>query len=904
MNIFHRVTLQSLKKNRTRTVVTIIGIMLSTALICAVTTSVASFLNYAKESAIYFSGSWHGSCLSTTYAEYEEIRSADKVKSAVYGGYCGYAALENCDNEYKPYLYLMYADKAFADTLSVHLISGEYPDAPDEILLPEHLAENGGVHYELGDTITLDIGDRMLEGYPCYQSRPNYFYEYDPQNGENTVLNGEILEIRETASFTVAGFYERPEFEEYTAPGYTALLLPPAQMPADSVCDVYFTMKNASDIYDFMEDQGLSGATNYDLLLFSGVSKYDSFHAMVFSLTAIVIGLIMFGSISLIYNAFAISVSERTKQFGLLSSIGATRKQLRHMVLFEAFTVSAIGIPLGILLGIAGIGITLQLIGDRFTSLSNIPIPMRVCVSPAAILIACIVAIVTVLLSAWIPSRRATKVSAVEAIRQSMDIKGKNKPIRTPKLIVKLFGLPGMLAHKHFKRSKKKYRATIVSLFMSIVLFVSASSFTSYLTNSVEGSFSTYGFDLEYDILDEEFGSMDRDSLLTLIENEETVEKAAYARILSRWCSISAAYLSEQVQDKEKEYLGFYETESGETYADIHARMYFVDDVTFRELLRAEGLREEDYMNPEAPLALVYDKTTGFDTEAEKYRTIEILSGDSCTLVNNEYREYEGYFLSNIEDEADGSFLCIYENIEDPMDTFTIPEEEAKVTYALHTGKRLEKAPYFVAYTMHTALIYPYSLYETMDAALSFNSNPCSYHITTDDHAECYEALKKTLDDNGMPYKSLYNYAEGVEETRNVILIVKVFSYGFIVLISLIAAANVFNTISTNLHLRRREFAMLRSIGMTDRAFRGMMNFECLLYGSKALLYGLPAACGVTYLIYLSIMEGFEMNFYIPWSAIGIAVLSVFLVVSATMLYSMSKIRKDNPVETLRNENI
>ncbi len=903
MNIFHRVTLQSLKKNRTRTVVTIIGIMLSTALICAVTTSVASFLNYAKESAIYFSGSWHGSTLSATYEKYEEIRDADEVQSAVYGGYRGYAALENCDNEYKPYLYLMYADKAFADTLSVHLISGEYPDAPDEILLPEHLSENGGVHYKIGDTVTLDIGDRMLEGYPCYQSRPNYFYEYDPQNGENTVLNGEILEIRETASFTVVGFYERPEFEEYTAPGYTALTLPPAQMPADSVCDVYFTMKDASNVYDFMEDRGITGATNYDLLLFSGVSKYDSFHAMVFSLTAIVIGLIMFGSISLIYNAFAISVSERTKQFGLLSSIGATRKQLRHMVLFEAFTVSGIGIPLGILVGIAGIGITLQLIGDRFISLSDIPIPMRVCVSPTAILIACIVAIVTVLLSAWIPSRRATKISAVEAIRQSMDIKGKNKPIRTPKLIVKLFGLPGMLAHKHFKRSKKKYRATIVSLFMSIVLFVSASSFTSYLTNSVEGSFSTYGYDLEYFLFDEEFGSMDRDSLLTLIQDEETVEKASYARTLSRWCRISPEYLSEQVKDRDKEYLGFYE-ENGETYADIHARVYFVDDVTFHELLRAEGLREEDYMNPDAPLALVYDKTTGFDSEAEKYRTIEILSGDSCTLVNNEYREYEGYFLSNIEDEADGSFLCIYENIEDPTDTFTVPEEEAKVQYTLHTGKRLKEAPYFLQYIMHTALIYPYSLYETMDSAMALKCNICTYFITTDDHTNCYTALKESFNDNGLPYKNIHDYAEGVEETRSIILIVKVFSYGFIVLISLIAAANVFNTISTNLHLRRREFAMLRSIGMTDKAFRSMMNFECLLYGTKALLYGLPAACGVTYLIYLSIMEGFETNFYIPWSAIGIAVLSVFLVVSATMLYSMSKIRKDNPVETLRNENI
>ena len=130
------------------------------------------------------------------------------------------------------------------------------------------------------------------------------------------------------------------------------------------------------------------------------------------------------------------------------------------------------------------------------------------------------------------------------------------------------------------------------------------------------------------------------------------------------------------------------------------------------------------------------------------------------------------------------------------------------------------------------------------------------------------------------------------------------FSYGFIVLISLIAAANVFNTISTNISLRRREFAMLKSVGMTQKGFNKMMNFECLLYGSHALLFGLPVSCGVTYLIYLAIMEGFETTFHLPWTAIGIAVLSVFLVVGATMMYSMSKVKKDNPIDALKNENL
>lgn len=136
------------------------------------------------------------------------------------------------------------------------------------------------------------------------------------------------------------------------------------------------------------------------------------------------------------------------------------------------------------------------------------------------------------------------------------------------------------------------------------------------------------------------------------------------------------------------------------------------------------------------------------------------------------------------------------------------------------------------------------------------------------------------------------------------VTVINIFSYGFIILISLIAAANVFNTISTNINLRRREFAMLKSIGMTPKAFSKMMDFECLLYGFKGLLYGLPVSFVMTWMIYGAIGEGLEISFFIPWYSITIAVGSVFLVVFATMLYSMKRIQKENTIDTLRNENL
>lgn len=189
---------------------------------------------------------------------------------------------------------------------------------------------------------------------------------------------------------------------------------------------------------------------------------------------------------------------------------------------------------------------------------------------------------------------------------------------------------------------------------------------------------------------------------------------------------------------------------------------------------------------------------------------------------------------------------------------------------------------------------------------------PLSEHSTTELYFTCRDHdtsksapfMTKLLMQKGYSTSGLINYAASVESSRAMITVINIFSYGFIILISLIAAANVFNTISTNINLRRREFAMLKSIGMTPKAFTKMMDFECLLYGFKGLLYGLPVSFLMTWMIYRAIGQGLEIAFFIPWYSIAIAVGSVFLVVFVTMLYSMRKIRRENTIDTLKNENL
>ena len=749
--------------------------------------------------------------------------------------------------------------------------------------------------------------DRTLDGRRLGQDTPVYTYDSETQV---EIMSGERLENTEPRTYTVVGIYERPTFEDYSAPGYTALTAADTKSADQSPIHCYFKLHKPAGVYDFMKEMGYTQeyryAYNTKVLLYSGTAPFDSFLTAFYSLAAIIIALIVFGSVSLIYNAFSISVSERTRQFGLLSSVGATRKQLRRMVLFEALAVSIVGIPLGILVGIGGIGITLLLIGDKFFSIVRVDIPMRLCVSWQAVVIAAVIALVTVLISAWIPSKRATRVSAVEAIRQSMDIKVSGRPVRTSKLAYKLFGLPGVLAGKHYKRNRKKYRTTVVSLFMSIVLFVSAAAFTDYMMESAEGGLASDQFDLIYAAESDASSAMTPDALLELLFSEQNVTGGTYTKKQFLQGDISREYVTAMFADRFSNF-GMESEDRAPKELGISGYLYFVADAEFNRLLEKYNLKEADYYDRDKPLGLALDRNIELDRRLEKYVTLDTLKGDGCVIEGLYYVEIDGYYRKDSRIDENGNKVVLYQNRDNENDIIELPHEESFAKYTLRSEKTIEEAPFFVSRSTPVSInmIYPYSMLESVvpEAALNQFRNT-EYFLTSSDHTASFENLATVLTENGLSSRQLFDYAANAETNRNVVTIIRVFAYGFIVLISLIAAANVFNTISTNISLRRREFAMLKSVGMTQKGFRRMMNYECLLYGSKALLLGLPVSCGITYLIYRAVTTAYETSFHLPWAAIGIAVLSVFLVVFATMMYSMSKVKKDNPIDALKNENL
>ncbi len=852
MNVFNKVTLQSLRKNRTRTIVTIIGVILSAAMLTAVTTFISSLQNFLVQTVIASDGDWHIKYTDVDYSLISKLEADSRTAGIAVTQDIGYARLDGSSNENKPYLFVSaFSTEAF-ETIPLKLLAGRLPLSDSELLISNHIETNGGVQYKIGDTLTLDTGDRILDGKKLGQNRSF--------QGEQC-SEAEMFTPTGAKSYTIVGICERPEFELYSAPGYSVVTgLDSASALAASSLNAYVKLVRPSTVYDFTKDfQGEFGYNN-NLLRFQGMSNNDNFNTVLYTLGGILIGLIMVGSVLLIHNSFSISVSERTRQFGILSSVGATKKQLRKSVLFEGTCIGLIGIPLGVLFGIGGIGVTLIFIGDIFKEMSSSNVPLTLSVSAVSVVTAMLVGIITILISAYIPAKKAAKLSAIDAIRQTADINIKAKKVKTSKLIQKLFGLEGTLAMKNFKRNKKRYRSTVLSLFVSIVLFISVSSFGMYMRQGAKNSISETGFDISFEMI-----SLSVDETLALYDQLKSVSgitDGGFQMSLRYAATLPLNVFSERCLEYMRANL-LYEKDY-KTGIIIN----FIDDAAYQKYLKELGLSQSDYMVDSSKL-LAYSMVNEYDPETGRYLVFDLFENNKPMSI-----------------------------IMEPAEN---PESELNRDVTLNFVDWMP-ATIFTTTNFGINVFAPFSFLTDYKYNTSMLNSRHLYFIS-DDPGKSVGEMNTILKNNQITSGyTLYNVAEMEQTSRNIMLVLNVFTYGFIILISLITVANVFNTISTNISLRRRDFAMLKSVGMTDSGFNRMMSFECLFYGLNSLLYGLPVSFVITFLIYNAVMEGVDVPFSLPWASVGISVIGVFLVVFATMLYAISKVKKENTVDTLKTD--
>lgn len=885
MNILNRVTLKTMAKNRVRTVVTVIGIILSAAMMTAVTTSIASLQQFMVRLVQAETGDWHGAAYGCEASDAEKIRAEKGVSAFGVIRNIGYVPLETVEKQMKPYLFVGAIDEGTEDILPIRITEGRLPENGQELILPKHLRTTGKIRHAIGDRLALSPGERLLDGITLGQ--------------QDLLQEGETLSAGAERTYTVVGFYEQPDFERRNAAGYTALTRSSAADDGETV-DFYIRMKHPSGIHSLLEAKfsNVQTRTNNDLLRMTGSSRDASYNAVLRNMGVILIAIIVFGSISLIYNAFSISVNERTKQFGLLASIGATRRQLLRGVMAEAAVLSAIGIPLGLLSGLVGIGLTLHFTGQLFSMFiqNGGTEALTLVISPEALAIAAVIALMTVFVSAYLPARRALRMPAIEAIRQSADVAIRARQVKTSRLTYWLFGFEGMLASKNFKRNRKKYRATVLSLFLSVVLFISASSFCDYMRNGTEmvAEQPDYDIQLTFPVKSFDQQALNRISE-TLAAIPEITSSVHYVKVSYPCSSEVLTVPSDALSAEAAELL----RPNGADAVTLSMNICYVEDTVYQDYIRQLGLNESRFTGS-SPECIAADDMRFYDTTLQKYRSVRIFDAKRVNAAVETIRNMPGYTFTGRETE-NGEGWYVYKSSNEEQNEMKLRKGEAVIsTSPLTIGAVTKEAPGFLANA--PVLILPLSAYRSEETAE--DTNQAVFCFRADDYRAAADALSEAADEMNLQEREIQNAAENTAVMRALMTVVDVFSYGFIVLISLIALANVFNTISTNIALRRREFAMLRSIGMTHGGFRRMMNYECILYGLKGLVFGVPVACGVTYLIFRALSGGVVLHFYIPWYSIAIAVGSVFAVVFATMLYAMRKISRGSTIEAIRCENI
>ena len=930
MNVLAKVTRKNLLKNKVRTAVTIIGVILSVAMITAVTTMVATLRGYIVDSTVADVGDWYFCVKGVSDDLEQELRQDSRVERIGRMQALGYAPLAGGQNEYKPYLYVTAWDDDMFDTLPVYLTAGRMPENGREILIPEHVATNGGVAYSLGDTLTLQLGYREWEGQRLWQWSGYYgdssdvaMYDTTDTPADASFEPEHLVEVQ-TCTFTVVGFYERlsmsGDVEYLSSPGYTVITRADGTNQV-LLTDLFVRTYKAGDATELQlplqEEELLSRiepeetprrllftTRNNNLLAVTTITSDDALNQTILAMGAILLVIILVGSVSLIYNAFAISVSERAKQFGLLSSVGATRKQLRGSVLYEALVIGGIGIPLGLLAGIGGIGVTLHFVGDWFASLFyDNRVTLQLAVPWWSVAAAAGLGLVTILLSAWIPARRASRVTAIDAIRQSQDIRVKAKRLKTPRLVRRLFGFEGEMALKNLKRSRRRYRSTVLSLAVSMILFISASSFSLYMFGGSSQVMDVANYDVSYTYVENYTGDGNWSTSTATVDEDK--KQAVFSDLLQTE-GITGGALVEQV------YLDTLipQSEASEAYYDLYRRQQedFEASFTPEELEQWDG---NVYLNADGDIiqmVILYGMDgQAFDRYAQQ-AGVSLPQGDGVSAIAlresyQENMETGRYERTPVFASDSPRTLTLYASGQ------TSGREGLPVSVAGYTSTLPTGLQYYNTTSTLYLVISDTALAKVRDWAAGAEkqedaliTSRINMFFESGDSAKAAQNLKTRLAAMQLPSEAVRDAHEDEEYNRRLQTVLQVFAYGFITLISLITVANVFNTMSTNIHLRRREFAMLQSVGMSPKGFNRMMRFECIFYGLKALLYGLPVSFALMYLMYRSILIGVDVPFMVPWSSVIVSVCSVFLVVFVTMLYATHKIRKENIIDSLKTE--
>lgn len=856
MNIANKLTYRHLKENKGRTVVTTLGICVSVAMITAVFVAMASFLNLFGEIGKISSGNWDACYYYLNQSQIEQVEKDSRISKVglKYGSENKSFQIKNPTSYKRGTADMIIGDKSYFEMVLTGNFDGKVPANKNEVAVEKNfLDKNGMKDAKVGDKIVLTQGQRQLDDGSYVTG--SYF-----DKGEKFVPSGDEKE------YTITAILHTNPATKYSSVWRG---ISEDELKNGDIC-AYFTLtKQDSSAYSTIEtiqkDYKIDAyQANEDVLASYLSGRQDGFLVTMLPIVLVVLILIVIASVMLIYNAFGMSLSERVRYLGMLASVGATKSQKRKSIYFEGAILGAIGIPVGILAGILGIGITLKLVGHKIISTGMIVgvndsnMQMKTVVPAWAIIGIILVSIFTIFISAFIPARKASKITPIDAIRQRQEIKVKPKKLKAPKYIKKIFGYEGELAYKNLKRNGKKSRLITVSIALSIVLFISCNYFCSMFIQA-----SGYEKTIPYQI-----------STVISLEHKKDLEDA-----LDKMQNVDKYYVDMvnsnyslgkkgNLKDTDIKNLSHYNSSYAKLFENgsVTMAIHYIDDSEFNKLCQNNDIDYNLFYGKNVKCLLLNNLTHKQDTSKVFNNSIigqHIAERDEFVNEGDEPLDFE---VGGLVKYDKNSLPCSF-----------VPANVVGV---------------FVPYSQYVNVI---------KKGLEPNDVSLAMCIETDEHKEVAENLTTLLNENDFGGNYVLDNVDTLETMNTVIFIIQVFVYGFITLISLITIANIINTISANIALRRKEFAMLKSVGTTPKGFSKMVSLESVFYALKAVIFGVPISVLISVVLNKMLGESsipyhFDIKLYLS------VIIIVFVLISITMIYSVRKLKDDNIIEALKED--
>ncbi|MBU3098227.1 MULTISPECIES: ABC transporter permease [Clostridium] len=830
---YKQLTGKYLKKNKKRTVLTIVGIMLSVALISTIGLFFKGIQDAEIQDAINSGGSYHIAFQKTNDKLISKIVNNPKVSRF---GFYTMSKEINIGNKLNINI-ITATDKAL-ELFPFNAKVGRLPEKQNEVAMEKWVSSYIDKNAKVGKKINVNNKEYTLVG----------ILEDNVQN--QIEGNGIILSKNNNISKANAGLLV--EISSKT------------------------NLKTAVNELKQLGDKNSVKENTYLLQMLGAGDESSGFRGLYIAL-AIIIGIVLIATIAVIYNSFQISIVERIKQFGLLRAIGTTPRQIRKIVLREATILASIAIPLGLicsLIAINGIILAFKLIG------ADSVIPIKISISPMVLSISAAVGLFAIYLSALVPAYFAGRISPLNAISGRTSITKEKIKRRKNRVVQKIFGFEGALAAKNIKRNKKRYRITVFSIVISVVLFVTFKSFMDMSLNI--SSDLNESKNIHFSVVKSNGGNTENTTIDNQIENNikalKPVDKVY--KVYDPYLFQMAININSEVKEiKDMKNIYKKTTLDGEKKTLMESAVVIYDK---------ESLE----------VSKKYLKSGRIDIE-------KLNNGDGVILINKNKiydevtkKEYFGPMADiKVGDEIDLQFTGEYRGGNGVKTEFGKGKIQKVKVMAILENSPFNNTQYNNALNIITT--------EELGKKLTGGKDikPVDLNIVlknVKDEETGKIGIETAIKSNSS--LKVINNIDNNRKSKSTILMVKILLYGFVLVVSLIGSVNIVNTLTTNIILRKREFATLKSIGLTQKGLKKMIVLEGLLYGVVGAVYGSIVGTGISYLLFESMGNFREFGWMVPWQAIGIATAASLIIGYISVLSPLSRIKQSNLIESVRED--